>query len=373
VAELIHHQPDTSGWIGRTSLTGGLGDLQAEAAQAESDATRRQGAVFASWWLDNLVDAGLPRTPQAIAPTWHTTEGYYDLDREFLGWQPVPPPAPYWTPPLPLLFVLPVEQNLCPIGVLSPWWDMLILPQHRTTPPVASAPAGKYVSLGPWIPHEHGGSWGYDVPRDLGAAVGASLDVMETCIDVWSRRTLTVARIHGPGLIGSLIPGYAEAKELASQVSERSFTTVIGCRIDFAFVSAVTFKMRFHTEAPLLSRRIKEVVRQRGYGESKDFTVGIEFSDGWRPYRAVLVGEHVPIERDGEPLQFAIWLARRMAYDRLQRSSQVGEADREALRHVAGNLGDLGLRETSSSSTYSQTLRVGLPGHRPVSVEFPGT
>jgi hypothetical protein len=374
VAEIVYHQPDVSGWTGRTSLTSGLGDLRSEAAQAENDPTRRQGAVFASWWLDKLADAGVPSAPQAIAPTRHPTDdGYEHADREFPGWQPVRPPAPYWTPPLPLLFVLPATQNRCPIGALAPWWDVLTLPEHRASAPVASAPAGKWVDLGSWIPHERGGSWGNDVPRDLGAGVGAGIDVMATCVDVWSRRELTVARIAGPGLVGSLVPGYAEAKQLASTASEQNFATVVGCRIHFAFVSAVTFTMRFNTQAPLLSRRIKEVVRQRGYGESTRFTVGIEFSDGWRPYRAVLVGDHVPMERDAEPLQFAIWLARRVAHDRLQGSFQLGEADRGALQHVIGGQGDLGLRETSSSSTYKRTLRVELPGHRPVSVEFPGT
>ena len=321
MAELIHHQPDTSGWTGRTSLPGGLGELRAESAQAEGDPTRRYGAVFASWWLDELADAGLPSAPRAIAPARHTADdGYEDPDRQFPGWQPVPPPAPYRTPPLPLLFVLPAEQNRCPIGALAPWWDAVALPEHRATPPVASAPAGKMVVLGPWTPHDGGGSWGSEGPRDLGTAVGAGLDVMDSCIDVSTRRTLTVARIAGPGLVGSLVPGYAEAKKLASTASQQAFTTVVGCRIDFAFVSAVTFTMRFNTQAPLLGKRIKDVVQQRWYWESTRFTIGFEFSDGWRPYRAVLVGEHVPLERDGEPLQFATWLARRVAYDRLQRS-----------------------------------------------------
>jgi hypothetical protein len=193
---------------------------------------------------------------------------------------------------------------------------------------------------------------------------------MDGCIDVSTRRTLTVARIAGPGLVGSLVPGYAEAKKLASTASQQAFTTVVGCRIDFAFVSAVTFTMRFNTQAPLLGKRIKDVVQQRGYGESTRFTIGFEFSDGWRPYRAVLVGEHVPLERDGEPLQFATWLARRVAYDRLQRSPQLGEADRELLERVVGGHGELGFRAFSSASAHRQSLRIELPGHRPVSVEL---
>lgn len=118
--------------------------------------------------------------------------------------------------------------------------------------------------------------------------------------------------------------------------------------------------MQFDAGVPLRwaigGKYIKQLLDQRGYAESKGFAIGVEFSDGWRPYRARLMGDHVAIEQEAEPLQFAIWLARRVAYYRLDR--------------VVVSDDGFGLREVTTSSRLWRTLRVGLPGHRPVSVEL---
>ena len=128
-----------------------------------------------------------------------------------------------------------------------------------------------------------------DVPKDLGECTGAGLDVIDTCVNAWSRRTFTAARIFPPGLVGSLVPGYAEIKTLASNASQRTVTAVLGCRVDFAFVSAVTFTMQFDTQVPMRwaigGKYVKQLLNQRGYAQSRGFDIGIEFSDGWRPYR----------------------------------------------------------------------------------------
>jgi hypothetical protein len=228
--------------------------------------------------------------------------------------------------------------------------------------------------LGPWAQGEYGWAWRSDIPRDLGAADGAGFDVAGRSVDAWSRWTLTAARISRPGLVGSLVPGYTELRELASHASQQTFSTVLGCRIDFAFVSAVTFTMQFNTRAPILGvfggKEIKQLVQQRGYGESKSFELGVEFSDGWRPCRARLIGEHVPIEREAGPLQFAIWLARRVAHDRLHGSPYITDQDRAPLERALGTDGVVALREGRTSSSHWKSLRVDLPGHRPVSVEL---
>jgi hypothetical protein len=139
-------------------------------------------------------------------------------------------------------------------------------------------------------------------------------------------------------------------------------------------ISAVTFAVQFDAGVPLRwaigGKYIKQLLDQRGYAESKGFAIGVEFSDGWRPYRARLMGDHVAIEQEAEPLQFAIWLARRVAYYRLQRMPHLDDGDRGYLDRVVVSDDGFGLREVTTSSRLWRTLRVGLPGHRPVSVEL---
>jgi hypothetical protein len=374
-ADIVLRPPTTGAWAGRTSLSGGLGALREEIAQSRHDPARRRGALFASVWLDGIEGAYPPSEPVALPPSWGTTPGgREDFYFDFPGWPAQPPPAPCWVAPLPLPFVLPAVENRCPIDALAPWWDTIVLPEQRDAPPVASSPAGKHVWLGPWAQGESRWGWRSDVPTDLGTADVAGFDVVDGCVDAWSRRTLTLARVSGPGLVGSLVPGYAELRELASQASERTISTVFGCRIDFAFVSAVAFTMKFNTKAPILGafggKQIQQLLQQRGYGESTRFEIGIEFSDGWRPYRARLIGEHVPIERETEPLQFATWLARRIAYHRLNGLPYITDQDRTILDRVLNTDDPFGFTERRASTSLWQSLRVELPAHRPISVEL---
>ena len=69
------------------------------------------------------------------------------------------------------------------------------------------------------------------------------------------------------------------------------------------------------------------------------------------------MGEHVPIEKEAKPLEFALWLARRVAHDRLQRTPQLTVDDRTVLDQVVGS-DELGLREVSTSKRLWRTLRV---------------
>jgi hypothetical protein len=373
-ARIVLPPPTMAGWTGRTSLSGGLDTLRSEIALSRRDPARRQGALFAGVWLDQIAGKLPPHGPVALPPSPARSGGREDFYHHFPGWSAQPPPARYWVAPLPLPFVLPTVENGCPIDALSPWWDAIVLPEHRDTLPVASSPPGAYVWLGPWAQGEQSWGWQFDVPTGLGAAEGARFDVMDGCIDAWSRRTLTVARVSGPGLVGSLVPGYAEMRELASQASQRSMSTVFGCRIDFAFVSAVTFAMKFNTRAPKLGafggRQIQQLVQQRGYGESNAFEIGVEFSDGWRPYRARLMGEHVPVEHESEPGQFATWLARRIAYHRTHDLPNVTDQDRTALDRILNADKPFELTDGRSPTYLWRSWRVHLPAHRPVSVEL---
>lgn len=100
------------------------------------------------------------------------------------------------------------------------------------------------------------------------------------------------------------------------------------------------------------------------------FDIGIEFSDGWRPYRARLKGEHVPIERESEPEQFAIWVARHLAHERLHGVPYLTGEARPFLGHVLGSAHAFVTRESHSPRRHWSSGRIELPGHRPVSAKL---
>jgi hypothetical protein len=63
VAEIVRREPDAAGWSGRSALTRGLNDLEAEVARSTRDPARRQGVLFAGEWLRSFRGAYPPREP----------------------------------------------------------------------------------------------------------------------------------------------------------------------------------------------------------------------------------------------------------------------------------------------------------------------
>jgi hypothetical protein len=103
-----------------------------------------------------------------------------------------------------------------------------------------------------------------------------------------------------------------------------------GCRISFGWISALAYTSNWNLKAPLLNRRLKRLVKERGYGEHIGAEIAVEFSDGWRPYQLRLVSE------------------------------LTAPASMET-RSEAGSMGD-----------FSREARVELPDHRPVSATLAG-
>lgn len=111
----------------------------------------------------------------------------------------------------------------------------------------------------------------------------------------------------------------SEVREFASSMSEQTDYFVCGCRIDFAFVSAVTLHLEWNRSAPLLGAPLKELVKRRGYGELHEACIGIELTDGWHPWRIQLMqgaGGSKTEEVEQRAIGFAQWLVRAISSHR---------------------------------------------------------
>lgn len=341
-------------WSGRTRLNSTIEEVSSRLRRA-----RTLPAEMVLEWLSDFEqqpDRSSSRASQIEAPatqTWH--------DAGFSGWVATPPPKPYYTAPIPLGLELPIGSGACPLAELQPWWDQLALDGAPTEPPIAVHSA-HHARIGPW------GRFGWSSGSVLHAhAEHGQFDVYGTHLNVWGRAQETTSRISGPGFIGSMVPGYAEIRSFASSASQSSTQFGFGCRVDFAFVSAVTLNLEWHLRAPLLSAPLKELVSRRGYGELSEAIIGIELTDGWRPWRIQLMqgaGGNNTEELDQRTIAFAQWLVQAIA---AQRRSQPNLDSSTAL--VLDDLvsNPRQLQTLPDDKTRRAHFRCSIPASRPIS------
>jgi hypothetical protein len=349
------------GWSGRTGLSGSYEDVVGALFQAKEDEERQLSVATVMGWLHELVDT-YPSVPSGrIVPS--DPEWADRFEGGFQGWEPSPPSRPYYTPPLPFDFLLPCEQNASPLEALKPWWDMLAIAEAEAKEKNATY-SGKRMGFGTF--QAENSRWMSGELYSLGA--WSQLTVLPDSLEARVRFDATSARIAQPGLVGSLVPGYGAVKSLTSTLSERTNSLFAGCCINFAFISALTYHMTFNLHAPLLAFAMKEKVKAHGYGENTDFEIGIEFSDGWRPYRVCLKSEYLPYDEEEASLRFFGLVTRAVAEARLQKS-HLSESERESLAAVAAS--EPSVTDSRLSNTLRRDLRVEFAGHRPISVELP--
>lgn len=341
-------------WSGRTRFNGTLGELRFRLFAAGT----RPAAMVLEWLSDfeNLPDQSKDVTSPIDAPATQTW-----LGAGFPGWVASPPPRPYYTSPMPLRLELPIGGGPCPLPELQPWWSQVVLGDAPVEPPLA-VHAGQHARIGPW------GMLGWEsgsVPYSQ--SEHAQFDVYGSYLNVWGRATQTTTRISGPGFVGSLVPGYAEVREFASSVSKQSDDLGFGCRVDFAFVSAVTLHLEWNLHAPLLSAPLKEWVKRRGYGELHEASIGIELTDGWRPWRIQLMqaaGGSKSEEVDQRTIAFAQWLVQVVASHR-RAQPYLGVGSIAAVEELAANPPQLTL--VPDAKLRKASFRCPIPGSRPIS------
>lgn len=326
-------------WSGRTALSGSLDDLRGTLLSAAEDERTAPGAALVLTWLDSL-EAYPPEPSAAIAHSANTP-------RRTVAWEPIRPDEPNYTPPLPFDFVIPVVADAPPLDALAPWWNEVA--PGRSPREAEATHTGNGLIAGTWS--NEAGRWtSHDACR---FSESGSLHLSAGQLEVRSLLKATTAAISGPGLVGSLVPGYGELKAIASKFSEKTERVEVGCRIPLGSISAIVYSSTWHLRAPLLNRRLKRLVRERGYGEHDRAEVAVEFSDGWRPYRVGLSYELLRPEREQAPLDLFKALLRAVA----------ANPDAPVHEKRAESAGVLGI--------YTRTARMDLADHRPISVPLP--
>lgn len=340
-------------WTGRTKLNDSPTAVRSRLAAKPTFAAERTLELLNE--LDQHTDQSLI-TPSPIeapeVPSW--------LGAGFQGWSATPPPKPYYTSPLPLSLELPIGAEP-PLAELQPWWNQLVLDGAASAAPIASH-VGRHVRIGQWgrLGWESGSAKYFQADH-------GEFDVHDSHLNAWGRAKETNPRISGPGFVGSFVPGYAEVREFASSMSEQTDYFVFGCRVDFAFVSAVTLHLEWNRSAPLLSAPLKELVKRRGYGELQEASIGVELTDGWHPWRIQLMqdaGGSKTEEVEQRIIAFAQWLVRVISSHR-QRQPYVAAHLGPALDDLAANPRQLS--EHAGSKTHREWFRCSIPASRPVS------
>ena len=337
---LVKIDADATEWSGRTALSGSLEDLRAALFSAAEDERTAPGAALVLTWLDAL-EAYPPEPAAPIANSANTP-------LTTVAWEPTAPDEPHYTPPLPFDFVIPAEAGVSPLDALAPWWREIAPAPSRQV--AEDTHTGKGLIAGTWS--TEGGMW--TIHPGCRFSESSSLSLSDGRLEARSLLKATTAEISGPGLIGSLVPGYGELKALASKFSEKTERVEVGCRVPLSSISAIGYESSWHLRAPLLNRRLKRLVRERGYGEHSRAEVTVEFSDGWRPYRVGLSYELLRPEHEHAPLDLFKALLRVVAAD----------PDTPVHEKRAESAGVLGI--------YTRTARMALTHHRPISVPLSG-
>jgi hypothetical protein len=356
VVELVRPDGDSAEWSGRTALSGSLHDLKSAVLDAGEDTAKTPGAATVLLWLESFENYPPNRVEGAEVKRVGATGAP-------IRWTPTPPEEPQLTPPLPFDFLMPRQAAVAPLDALAPWWDEIALGSANGGSEIA-VQHGKRLDMGPWS--EEAGRWSMNPASRFG--VSSRLSVFPDRLEATTALESKTASISDPGFVGSLVPGYGELKSLASWLSEKTKFVEAGCRISFGWISALAYTSNWDLKAPLLNRRLKKLVKERGYGEHIRAEIAVEFSDGWRPYQLRLVSEFLRGAEEDQPFEFFKSLVKAVASDRLQRPG-VSDGQRERIGEITAF--EPALQETRSEAgsmgNFSRKTRVELPGHRPVS------
>jgi hypothetical protein len=213
------------------------------------------------------------------------------------------------------------------------------------------------------------GAWSWEHGELYSLGASSELRVVPSFVEARVQLEIKDRSIGSAGKIGSLVPGYAEAKELASKLSERTHGTTAGCRIAFDYISALSYKAVFNIRVPRFGgKELKEKGRLHGYGENTQLGLGVEFDDGWRPYRVCLTSEFIKYELEQVSLDIIRGLAKRIAADRLERP-YLADQHRAQLAAIAAD--PPAATEQRGDNQLRRLLRIELPGARPLSANLP--
>lgn len=280
----------------------------------------------------------------------------------FYGWVREPAPAPYFTPPVPLDLRTLGGAGASPIAGLEPWLEKVRITE-RSGPAVTGCTA-ESLSFRTLAPPAKG--WErLHVPGDVR---GGQMRVFPEHLELSLQVSRTERRVKGPGFVGSFVPGYSQARSLASTASAVTHEASVGCEIDLAFVSAVRAKTTSTTERVLIGKKHNQLVEERGYGSPDSWEIHIELSDGWRPLSVLLLGGYLEVEREDEPLTMASWLVQHIAHHRLH-AVGLEPAQRETLEGLRTDGAAFG--SFAEGRHRSEWISVDLPASRPISVELP--
>ena len=302
-------------------------------------------------WLDEFAKDFPVGTP-------HRQAGPGTDGAEFKGWVAPEAPPSYQIAPLALALELPQRDNQCPVQELTPWWDQIALRPGGSGP--ARSLAGKRMQF---LTLPRTGGWQPSVSPD---GLNARLAVFDDGhLEAWATHKFDRKTIKETGLIGSLVPGYAEIKNFASSVSTRSEYVEVGCQIAFDTISAVTVDSFFSTVMPLFGPW-KAIIKERGYGSCDVFAIGLELTDGWRPLRLALI---VEFPKDDEVKAANDFLGQLISDIASRRADLpwVSANDADVLRAQAAQ--DIVFQRKATKDKLYMRLRHEFPGSRPISIQ----
>jgi hypothetical protein len=276
---------------------------------------------------------------------------------EFNGWAAIQPPPSFQISPIPLELALPQKDNECPVRELMPWWDQLALRPDGSVP--LRSLLGEKIGF-QRLPRQ--GGWR---PQLSSEAVSSRVDVFDSRIEARATLKFDRRRIKEAGFFGTLVPGFAELKDLASTASTVSEYVEVGCRVDLDTISAITAGGKYSTVTPFFNSRIKALIRERGYGDCLVYIVGVELTDGWRPLKLTLVLGYTKADEVDAAELFAQQLITQIATRRVG-LPWVSAADADALREIASQ--ELAFVETADKDSLNRSARCELPAARPISI-----
>ncbi len=275
-----------------------------------------------------------------------------------------------WAPPRP-----PDGEILCPISLgtefvwlhcssphplIAPWWDQVAPIMPATDPTMVVK--GERLRSEAWSGGDRWRSSG--LSRHLVTGAMVFCPTMGT-LDVVANAVFEDKHIDGPGFVGSLIPGYAEARKLVSDASIVKARTDIGCRVPLHTMERVSLTVDYVRKAHLFaSQEFKRMTAERGYGECHRVTLEVEFTNGWDRQRWMMYAGPFMKGDEQAYVQFADALVRVAA----GRRSPTSESNADILG-AASSTG-LSSRSEDRGDKVRFIHQAVLPDSRPISAPY---
>lgn len=236
-------------------------------------------AVFESMLTTHLERFG-DGCPQPVPARTDIKPQHASSDFGFAGWDPAPIRGAQVATPISFsILEFPFDGAPCPWPGFSPWWES-ILPS-RTQSPTSSFLAGKAMYSG----RRSSDGWDSSSARDQEYGL---MEIRDDSLILWVRYRLDSERVSKSGLPLFLVsPMAADVKDFVSDVTKRTETFELGCRIPFSSVSGIGYRLAYSMVRALFGKA-RKAFDSAGHGSLKLAEVFVEVNDGWGPLHATL-------------------------------------------------------------------------------------